>query len=160
MFNPYHARPIGSEKFEKHLLTLMIEAVELDEVAREAIPKYPLILTASQNERTEYDPIMEGYKALRTAILAQAVFDYLEEYEKRLKLEDDGRDSSAYVHECRCLTLENEFFREDDEGSDVLDTVLREVIHNQEDRYLPLRLMRIRNVKRRLQSVIHPYGGK
>ena len=25
MFNPYHARPIGSEKFEKHLLTLMVE---------------------------------------------------------------------------------------------------------------------------------------
>lgn len=159
MFNPYHARPIGSEKFEKHLLTLMIEAVELDEMAKEAIPKYPLILTASQNERAEYDPIMEGYKALHFAILAQACCDYLEEYTLRLKLEYEGNDKSAYVHECRCLTLENEFFREDAERSDLLDTILREVIHNWKDKYLWQRLLRIKAIKKRLQGVVHPYGG-
>ena len=157
MFNPYHARPIGSEKFEKHLLTLMIEAVEMDELAKEAIPKYRLILSASQNEKSEYDPIMEGYKALYIAIVSQAVYDYLEEYEMRLKLEGEGKDDRAYVHECRCLTLENEFFRDEGDKSDLLDCVLRYVIHNWEDRYTWERLIRIRETKKRLMPLIHNY---
>lgn len=160
MFNPYHARPIGSEKFENHLLTLMIEAVELDEVAKEAIPKYPLILSASQNEHAEYDPIMEGYKALRISILAQAVCDYLDEYELRLKLEYEGKDKSAYVHECRCLTLENEFFRVEDDSSDLLDIVLREVIHNRKDKYLWQSRLRMKEIRKRLQRLVHPNGGE
>lgn len=156
MFNPYGVRPIGSEKFENHLLTLMVKGFETQQAAKEALPEYPVVPKAEYQDKTEFDPILEGYKALSAAIIAQAVSDYLEEYAVRLKLEDEGRDSLAYVHECRCLTLENEYFRVNGENSALLDGILREVIHNPEDNgKLQYRLYRIDSTKRRLLKVIH-----
>ena len=156
MFNPYHARPIGSEKFEKHLLTLMVEGFETQKAAKEALPEIPICPLSAHQERAEFDPIMEGYKALAYAVLAQAISDYLDEYAARIRLEDEDRYSAAYVHECRCLTLENEYFRVDGESSALLDGILREVIHNPKDHgKLRYRLWRIEDTKRKLSKIIH-----
>ena len=156
MFNHFSVRPIGSVQFEEHLLGLMIKAAILDEDARLAIPEYPLILEASQNGHSTYDPIEEGWKALANAVLAQTIIDYLDEYEKRLRLEEEGRDAAAYVHECRCLTLENEYFRDEYGESDLLDSILREIIHNPDDHgKLHHRIYRIERAKRRLSVFAH-----
>lgn len=157
MFNPYHARPIGSDKFLNHMLALMTERDEIRKEELEAVPKLPIHPQKEHEEQPVYfDPIMDGYRALANAILAQAIFDYLDEYEMRLKLEHDGYDNRAYVHECRCLTLENEYFRDDDEKSALLDCILRYVIHNREDNgKLKWRLQRIAAAKTRLSKVVH-----
>lgn len=156
MFNPYHARPIGSDKFLNHLLSLMTEREEIRNEEKEALPEIPVHLRMEPVGQTAYDPITEGYKALAMAILAQAIWDYLNEYEQRMKLEDEDRYARAYVHECRCLTLENEYFRDDDEHSALLDGILHYVIHNPEDYgWLKYRLDRIERTKSRLSKIIH-----
>lgn len=130
MFNPYHARPIGSEAFEKHLAALMIEGIETQNAVKEALPEYKVVPEAAKNGTVLSDPITEGYKALDTAILAQAIVDYLTEYEARLKAErTDWLNPRALVHTSRCLELENEYFREDEGHAMILDYILRHVIH-------------------------------
>ena len=157
MFNHYSVRPIGSARFERHLAGLMKTGIEKQEEARANIPTLPVVYRKDPTDKpTEFDPIMEGYKALALAILAQAVWDYLDEYELRLHYEDMQDFSRAYVHECRCLTLENEYFRKDDENSEILDCILRYVIHNREDHgKLRYRQYRIRAAKGRLSKLIH-----
>ena len=155
MFNPYHARPIGSEKFEEHLKALMIEGIETQKAAKEVIPDYPVIPRAScQEKRFYFDPITEGYIRLANAILAQTIYDYLEEYEERLRLEYADNLPQAYVRECRCLTIENEYFRQADDTSALLDGILRYVIHHPDDHSIPHRMRRIDQAKRRLNKFI------
>jgi len=150
MFNPYYARPIGSEKFEKHLLTLMIEGFETQKAARETIPEYPVTYRAVPGNRLRFDPIDEGYKKLAFAVYTLAIYDYLDNYEKMLEREYDFSDlDAAYtVFKSRCLELENEYFRIDEDRSAMLDLILREVCHK--DYYIQHRIHRIRNVKRRI----------
>lgn len=156
MFNPFHARPIGSDRFLNHLLSLMTEREEIRNEEREALPEIPVHLRMEPDKKTAYDPINEGYKALALAILAQAISDYLDEYEQRLIWEDEDQYARAYVHECRCLTLENEYFRDDEEHSALLDGILHYVIHNPDDHgKLQYRKSRIHECKRRLSNVIH-----
>ena len=95
MFNPYHARPIGSEKFEKHLLTLLIEGFETQKALREAIPQYPVTYHAAPGEYPRFDPIDEGYKKLAFAVYAMSIYDYLDNYEKMLIRENIGGDLDA-----------------------------------------------------------------
>ena len=150
MFNPYYARPIGSEKFEKHLLTLMIEGFETQKAAREAIPQYPVTYHAVPGEYPRFDPIDEGYKKLAFAVYALAIYDYLDSYEMMLHREYDAGDHDPFymVYKSRCLVLENEYFRVDEDRSAMLDLILREVCHK--DYYILHRTHRIRNVKRRI----------
>ena len=157
MFNHYSVRPIGSKRFENHLLDLLKNGIEKEEEARANIPELPIVYRKDPDDkRPEFDPIMEGYKALALAILAQTIYDYLDEYELRLKYEDEHNFTRAYVHECRCLTLENEYFRRDDENSAVLDAILRYVIHNREDHgKLKYRQRRIQRTKSRVSKLIH-----
>lgn len=160
MFNHYSVRPIGSDKFLKHLETLMIKAVEMDKTAKEAIPEYPLILTVSQNDRAEYDPIMEGYKALDFAIYAQAVYDYLYSYEKMLQLELNHSEyhPNVLVWKSRCMALENEYFRKDEDKAELLDKILRDVCHK--DYKLQDRIKTIRSAMRHLPAIASPYTGE
>ena len=160
MFNHPSVRPIGSKQFERHLVTLMIKAVELDETAKEAIPNYPLVLKSSQNDRVEYDPIMEGYKDLYFAIYAQAVSDYLYSYEKMLELElKYGEDyPNILVWRSRCLQLENEYFRQDDDRSVLLDTILREICHR--DYKLQDRIRRVKRARLNCPGIASYYTGE
>lgn len=150
MFNPYHVRPIGSEKFEKHLLTLMIEGFETQKAAREAIPQYPVTYRAAPVDYPVFNPIDEGYKKLDFAIYTLAIYDYLDNYENMLERENVSGDlDAAYtVYKSRCLELENEYFRIDEDRSGMLDLILREVCHK--DYYIQHRIQRIRNAKRRV----------
>ena len=151
VFNPYRVRPIGSAQFENHLLTLMVEGIEREKEVREYIPEYPVIpRRAPEDDSPYYDPIEKGYKMLEYAILCQAVFDYLTEYEKRIAYEDRD-DPRALVSESRCLQIENEYFRQDPDKGDLLDMILRHVCH--QDIPLQARLNRIRRAKGRIPAI-------
>jgi hypothetical protein len=151
VFNPYSVRPIGSKQFENHLLTLMIKGFETKNAEREAIPEYPVIpRKAQEDDSPAYDPIKEGWKALEYAILCQAIYDYLTEYERRL-IYEDRHDFHAIICESRCLQMENEYFRLDPDKSDLLDMVLKYVVHA--DGRLQYRLHMIRQAKRRIPAI-------
>ena len=153
MFNPYYARPIGSEKFENHLLALMIEGFETQKAARELIPQYPITYRAAPGDYPVFNPIDEGYRKLAFAVYALAIYDYLDNYEMMLQVEYDRDDLDAAftVFKSRCLELENKYFRVDEDRSAMLDLILREVCHK--DYYIQRRIQRIRNAKRRISSL-------
>lgn len=154
MFNPYFARPIGSERFEKHLLTLMVQGNELQKEAADLVAEIPYTLRLMEHDPVNWDPIDEGWRLLGLSIYAMAISDYLQEYEMRLRLEDEGRYSYAEVHESRCLTLENEYFRTTDDGEIMIDCLLREICHNQKDRYMKQRIDRIHDTHKRINRWI------
>ena len=159
MFNPYHARPIGSQAFENHLLTLMVEGIETQKSAKEAIPDYKVIPHAAPKELVHSDPVMEGYKALNTAILSLAIIDYLTEYEARLKVErESDLDPRALVHISRCLELENEYFRQDEDREMILDYILKNVIHCSNK--INYRLAAIRELKSKISRLAGWSGGR
>ncbi len=161
MFNPFYARPIGSERFERHLLTLMLESDEKRKAADEAVPVLPVNLRVDPCVRAHgWNPDRDGWYALKAAIEASAVADYLDCYIRRLQREARGDDAGAYVWQCRCITLENEYFRKDEELSALLDSILAYVVHNWEDRTLSERILRMDHAARRLLKVMHPAGDK
>ena len=156
MFNHYSVRPVGSVRFERHLAEMMRIGNEKYDEEKSNIPVLPVVLQKDPTDKLSgYDPVEQGWKELEFAILAQAVADYLDEYEDRLFWEDRGNDQKAYVHECRCLTLENEYFRMDEDRGNVLDLILKYVIHNPYDRgKFKWRMDRIRNAKKRFTHLI------
>ena len=154
MFNPYFARPIGSEQFERHLLTLMEKGEQEAKEAAEVLHEIPISLKVEEHDPVRWDPVDECWKLLALMVKAQAILDYLDEYEHRLRCEDRGDFASAEVHESRCLTMENEYFRQTDEGEWMIDSLLREVIHNDRDCYLKQRMCRIRNTQHRISAWI------
>ena len=159
MFNPYYARPIGSLAFENHLLNLMIEGIETERAAKEAIPEYKVSPIAAKKETSFVDPVMEGYKALNTAIFSLAVLDYLTEYEKRLMAERESDvDPRVLVHTSRCLQLENDYFRQDEDRAAVLDYILKNVIHCSTK--INRRLDAIRDLKAKISRTAGWSGGR
>jgi len=154
MFNPYGARPIGSKQFERHLIEMMRTGIEKQEEVRANIPEIPVVYRVDPTERhTRIDPVDEAYKRLALAILCSAIEDYIYEYECRIRLEDNGNFPKAFVHECRCMTIENEYFRIDDERSAILDGILRNIIHNEEDTKLQYRLDRMKRARKRIGNL-------
>ena len=127
MFNHYSVRPIGSDKFLKHLETLMIKAVEMDKTAKEAIPEYPVIPRAMPGESSwKMDPIDRCWNDLNTAILALALVDYLDSYARKLKAAD-AHSPKEWVHFSRCAVIENEYLRQDEDRAALLDAILDEI---------------------------------
>lgn len=124
MFNPYSVRPIGSARFERHLMDIQTRCY------------YDAFLPADEDlavmniharEPWRQPDCSDPWKNLFTAIWAITVIDYLEYYLKRneaLRREDDAHYS---VYESRCIQLENFFFRVDDFGSNLFDRMLYNV---------------------------------
>lgn len=148
-FHPWGVRPIGSPQFEDYLTDLFssLEYERKDNIA--AIPPYPVRMR-KEPEMKRYDPVQQAWLALDAAIKGVAVQDYLREYRMRLEAQEDGEFPEAEVHECRCLELENEYFRQDEELSELLDRVLREVVHDPGCGNIRYRIRRIKQVEHQL----------
>jgi hypothetical protein len=97
MFNPFFARPIGSDRFERHLITQMLLAEERKNMERDAIPEIRLILHGVSTVSIDNDPVDEGYKALSAAVFAKALSDYLLMYAYKLHFHDDN-DPEEWVY--------------------------------------------------------------
>lgn len=149
MFNPYHARPIGSEKFEKHLLTLMAEGFYTKQAAREAISEYPVVPRAMPGESSwQMDPVDRCWNDLNTAILSLALIDYLNAYAKKLEAAD-RLSPREWVYFSQCAVIENEYLRMDEDRAALLDAILSE-IHAYY--HLQNKLAVIRRIKNRISS--------
>ena len=151
MLNPFHARPIGSDRFEQHLLTEMCRAEEQKNMEKEAVPDVKLILHAVSGQTGSYNPIDEGYKALAVAIFARALADYLMEYAWCLKMHDDN-NPREWVHFSRCVVLENEYFRTDQKRADIFDYVIKNVIHK--DYYIQDRIKTITEFAHKIECAV------
>lgn len=149
MFNPYHARPIGSEQFENHLLTVMTEKFYTQQQAREAIPEYPVIPRAMPGESSwKMDPIDRCWNDLNTAILSLALIDYLDAYASKLWLAD-RHSPKEWVQFSRCVVIENEYLRTDEDRAALLDAILNEI---HACCYLQEKLDVIQRIKSRISS--------
>ena len=127
MFNPYYARPIGSKKFENHLLSLMAEKLYSQQDIRAALPEIPVIPRAMLGESSwQMDPIDRCWNDLNTAILALALVDYLDSYMLKLKAADE-HSPKEWVYFSRCAVIENEYLRQDEDRSALLDAILNEI---------------------------------
>ena len=151
MFNPYFARPIGSDRFEQHLLTLMTQAEEKKSMEKDSFPEVKLILSVRHEKPAEYDPVDAGWKALDTAIFAQALVDYLLNYAYMLKFHDDS-DPKEWVHFSRCVDMENTYFRTDPDKARIFDYILVNVVRK--DFYIQDRIRTIKDFARKIEYAV------
>ena len=151
--NPYEIRPVGSGWFEEYLDDLLAAGAEWMNTVWEDVPQDPVTLRAAVPAFNPHvDPVLEGYRDLYFAVLAQAVYDYLQEYEQRLLLEDRMCFAAARVHGDRCLQMEREYFRPDPDRSRLLDVILSRVIHPEDPircqlEHIRLAMSRVRPLK-------------
>ena len=151
MFNPYGVRPIGSRRFEEHLNEVARICAVKEEEKRSMIPVLPTRYQADPDERRwRPDPMNAGWEMLHTAIIARALVDYLEAYAYAIEFEDN-HDYRADVYMSRCLTLENEYFRQDENLEAMFDYILRHVCHR--DYKLRDRLDRINRARLNIQKL-------
>ena len=151
MFNPFFARPIGSDRFEQHLVTQMLMAEEKTSMEKEALPEIRLVLHTISEQSANYDPINEGYKALAIAVFARALADYLYNYAWCLKFHDDN-DPKEWVHFSRCVVLENEYFRTDPKWADIFNYVIKNVVRK--DYYIQDRIRTIREFAHKIECAV------
>ena len=121
MFNPYSVRPIGSAKFERHLMDIQTRRYY------ETILSTDEEITGEDIHGREPWKIPDSYNPwanLYTAIWALTIMDYLDNYLKRnaaLRRDDDAK---YWVFESRCIQIENFFFRVDEFGNELLNKML------------------------------------
>ena len=82
MFNPYFARPIGSRKFEEHLITLMIRNREMAWEESEMLADAPVTVMPAAHDAQAYRPLERGWYKLDALIRAEEYFRFLEDYMK------------------------------------------------------------------------------
>ena len=129
MFNAYAVRPIGSARFEEHLLDIMTSRQYAG-------------LPRGQEDFSRFTPAgsrlyhsvrtLDPGDLLVTAVAGQSVCDYLLYYVLRKIAEIEGNPGNYVLYDSRCLDLENGFFRK----SLVMETLFEELLrrlHKGED---------------------------
>lgn len=108
MFNPYNCRPIGSERFLEHLKDVQTSSLYDSEFQN--APEFLTDLHVGGHVPWQQAEIKEDpYTRLYWAIVAGALIEYLEAYDRKLAVSPDK--PSYWINESRCLTLENDYFR-------------------------------------------------
>ena len=121
MFNHYAVRPVGSDRFFDHLKDVQARSwydMELPEEPEDIAR----LCEKAHAPWKETDVRSDPWQNLYYAILINAMIDYLDEYEA--KLEIGPGNPQFWVHESRCLSLENGYFRDDDFLSSIFDKLL------------------------------------
>lgn len=123
MFNPYSARPIGTEKFEQHLEDCQTEAY------------YDRVLPFEESEVKLYsgrapwktEAATDGWTKLAMAVVYGAFLEYLKEYRASHEALARGNNGDWVLHNSWCLRMENEYFRTNPTLEHMFDTVLKKV---------------------------------
>lgn len=124
-FNPYSTRPIGSAKYEEHLLDVFTKTYydQPDFYEHEDLEK-----VASTGRRiwngSSHDPFSDPASKLAIAVIMQSVEDYLQAYSNRERAREEG-SSRDIVYDSQCIQLENDFFRTNNFTEHILDTILQ-----------------------------------
>lgn len=77
MFNPYFARPIGSRRFEEHLITIATKNRILAQEEEELLRDMPVSMVAVQ-EPNNPEPIERGWRKLKMAVDTMGYLDFLD----------------------------------------------------------------------------------
>lgn len=110
-FHPYSVRPIGKKVFEDYLLDLFSSLHYRHQIPYED----DIQKEAAYGERIwKSEPEKYPEEALITAVVGQAVLDYIECWQRREKAKHDGDYGLEVLFNSRCLEMENDFFREYD----------------------------------------------
>ena len=129
MFNAYAVRPIGSARFEEHLLDIMTSRHYAGlSRGQEDLSRIAPAGTRLYHSAGTQDP----GDLLVTAVAGQSVCDYLLFYVQRRIAELEGNPGNYVLYDSRCLDLENGFFRK----SLVMETLFEELLrllHSGED---------------------------
>ena len=80
MFNPYFARPIGSRKFEEHLITLMVRNWEMVREEAEMLKDGPVEVRPAAHDAQAYRPLERGWYKLDALIRAEEYYNFLKDY--------------------------------------------------------------------------------
>lgn len=130
MFNPYTVRPIGSERYNNHLLDVFTRKYYENNYADcdEDLEKLAIYGHPIWKSEKPYDP----FERLIIAVLVQAICDYIDAYHKRQKAEEDFRDGDYVLYNSYCLRLENEYFRVNEFTENIFDKLLYE-LHQSKD---------------------------
>ena len=80
MFNPYFARPIGSRKFEEHLITLMIRNREMVREEAEMLKDGPVEIRPAAHDAQAHRPLERGWYKLDALVRAGQYYTFLEQY--------------------------------------------------------------------------------
>lgn len=122
MFNPFQCRPIGSGRFEEHL-----KDVQTSKYYETEIPKEKMETAWHSCENChlpwhEDDGKEEPWANLYWAIVINAFIDYLDEYERKISCH--AHDKDFWIHESRCIQMENDYFRTNDDLEWIFDQML------------------------------------
>ena len=122
MFNPYSCRPIGSNRFEEHLLDVQASQYYATELPEGKTEDAWRLCEGSHAPWYREDPKEDPWTNLYWAIVISAFIDYLEHYEK--KITTDPNKPSYWIYESRCISLENDFFRKSETLESYFDRLL------------------------------------
>lgn len=147
MFNPYSIRPIGSDRFEQHIKDVETSAyydrviVDDDDPLKLAV--YGTKIWKSENDN---DP----YEKLITAMVVQAVIDYVGYFLNWQRAQEEGDQSGEVLWHSRMLDEENDFFRRYEITEYVFEELLKLLFSQKHDSIK-------RNNKRIIKHILHNY---
>lgn len=122
MFNPNSARPIGTRKFEEHVLDVMTSHYYEYQIPGSGIPK-----DLSGERLWKSEPETDPYDNLVIAVIAVAVSDYVDAYARREQAKAEGDIKGETLWDSRCIELENDFFHQYDETEMVFEMLLNTI---------------------------------
>ena len=80
VFNPYFARPIGSRKFEEHLITLAVRNRGMAREESEMLADAPVTVMPAAHDAQAHRPLERGWYKLDALIRAEDYYRFLQEY--------------------------------------------------------------------------------
>ena len=122
MLNPYSCRPIGTARFEEHLRDVQTSRYYATEMPEEKTEDLWRLCEDCHAPWYEEDPKEDPWVNLYWAIVISAFIDYLTVYEKRITTQEDR--PSYWIFESRCISLENDYFRQNEILEQYFDRLL------------------------------------
>lgn len=121
MFNTYAVRPIGSETFLEHLKDIQVRSF-YDTV-------FPFNAAAEVHGTVPWGShdASNPYVCLATAIIANAMLEYLHYYKQKEHFLDIHDDRMYWAYNSRCIQMENDYFRRNKTLERLFDLLLENV---------------------------------
>lgn len=126
MFNPYSIRPIGSKKFEDHVLDIMTSQYYYNEPYNKCDEDL-IKLASSGSNIWKSSPSYDPFEQLAIAVTVQAVIDYIHNYKKWKEAVYNCDYKLETLYHSYMLDSENNFFRCYSATELVFDKLLKEL---------------------------------
>ena len=128
MFNPYSVRPIGSKKYEDHLLDVFSSMHY-----RWQLPEEPLKLPIHGEHIWKNGEDEDPWESLCIAVTVQAIVDYIDYFRRWREAQHQCNDGREVYYHSKMLELENDFFRTNEAVEHAFDEPLKLLIFQDHD---------------------------